>query len=310
MKGDEMSKNSQYDLFKSAQYDQYDLFAETDKHITRPKFLEQPSTHFYPSEASVVIHDEHGDKVVHGGCLRASYFRLSGDFEGQPYDARSEYIFMQGKDVETSLIALWKEMGIWVDNNVKFFDEENNISGELDIILCEPPHGQLYGVEVKSFYGYMAEKDIMGNKYQKGFPKMNQLLQTLVYLNHFKDRLPYFRMAYFARDSVKRRTFKIELEQEGEILYPKVEGDVIRSFSIQDILARYKELSHYLDTQVVPPNDFELQYNDSKIEDFFKKGKIAKTKYQKWQTKKLGPYEQIGDWQCSYCKYKDVCWGN
>jgi len=299
MKGDKMSY-----------YDNYDLFAATDQHITRPKFLEHRSTHFYPSEASVITHDVHGDQVVHGGCMRASYFRLSGEFEGTPHDARSQYIFAQGNDIESTLIKLWKEMGIWVDNSVKFFDAENNISGELDVILAEPPNGQLYGVEVKSFYGYMAEKEILGNKSQKGFPKMNHLLQTLVYLNHFKDRLPFFRIAYFARDSVKRRTFKIELEQEGETLYPKVEGEVIKSFSLQDILARYKELSHHLETKTVPGNDFELQYDDAKIEDFFKQGKVAKTKYQKWKTGKLGIHERIGDWQCSYCRYKDTCWGN
>ena len=156
----------------------------------------------------------------------------------------------------------------------------------------------------------MAEKEIMGNKGKKGFPKMNQLLQTLIYLNHFRDKLPYFRMAYFARDSVKRKTFKIELEQEGKILYPKVEGEVVRTFSVQDILARYKDLSHHLEIQVVPANDFELQYSDDKIEDFFKKEKVAKTKYQKWKSKKLGKYEYIGDWQCSYCKMKNICWGS
>lgn len=291
-------------------YDNYDLFAETDKHLVRPKFQTEREAHLYPSEASVKIYDKHGDPVVHGGCMRACYFRMSGEFEGTPYDARSEYIFIQGKAVEEFLIKLWKEMGIWVDNNIKFIDKENNISGELDAILAEPPSGQLYGVEIKSFYGYNAEKEIFGNKSQKGFPKMNHLLQTLVYLNHFRDRLPFFRIVYFDRGGVKRRTFKVELHQEGEILYPMVDGEVQRQFSMQDVLARYKELQHHLETGTVPPNDFELQYDNAKIEDFYKKKKVAKTKYEKWKNGKLGFYEHIGDWQCSYCRYKDTCWGD
>ena len=28
------------------------------------------------------------------------------------------------------------------------------------------------------------------------------------------------------------------------------------------------------------------------------------------QDGKLKKYEYIGDWNCSYCKYKNVCWGN
>lgn len=289
--------------------DTYDLFQATDLHLTRPKFKAERERRFYPSEASVQVYDSFGDLVTHGGCLRASYFRLSGEFEGTPYDARTEFIFLQGKAVEEMLVALWKEMGVWVDNNVKFVDLENNISGELDAILAEPPSGQLYGVEVKSFYGYFAERELFGNKRVKGFPKMGQLLQTLIYLNHFEDRLPFFRMVYFGRDSVKRRTFKIELHHEGENKYPKVDGEVVRTFTMKDVLARYKLLQQHVDTKTVPTNDFELQYPDSKIEDYHSKGKVAKTKYEAWKKGKLKKHENIGDWQCSYCRYKETCWG-
>lgn len=291
-------------------YDTYDLFQHTDEHLTRPKFRAEREKRFYPSEASVEYYDEHGDKVVEGGCLRASYFRLSGEFEGTPFDARTEFIFMQGKKVEDMLIDVWKEMGIWVDNNVKFVDKEHNISGEIDALLVEPPDGTIYGVEVKSFYGYFAEKEIFGNKSTLGKPKISQLLQTLIYLYHFRDRIPYFRMVYFGRDSVKRRTFKIELEQEGETFYPKIDGVVWRSFSVNDIYARYEKLQEHVDNKIIPPNDYELMYSDAKIEDFYKKGKIAKTKYEKWKNGKLGPNEVIGDWQCSYCRYKNECWDN
>lgn len=293
-------------------YDNYDLWEHTDQHITRPKFgNEKPSTYFYPSEASVKLTDEHGDVYTEGGCMRSSYFRLVGGFQAIPNEPRTEYIFMQGKIIEQELIEKWKEMGIWVANNVKFTDEENHISGELDTILVEPGHGQMYGVEVKTFYGYQAEKEIFGNKNSKGFPKMSQLLQTLTYVNYWRDKgLPYFRMAYFGRDSVKRRTFKVELEQEGNTLYPKVEGVVVREFTMNDVLSRYKELSQYLASQTIPPNDYELQYSDAKIEDYFKKGKVAKTKYEDYTKGRLKKYEYVGDWQCSYCKFKNICWEN
>jgi hypothetical protein len=296
-------------------YDNYNLFQATDEYITRPRFYTERERRFYPSEASVQVTDEHGDLITHGNCLRASYLRCSGDFEGVPYDARAQYIFAQGKMIEEALIRWWKEMGIWVANNVKFLDEENNISGELDVILAEPPDGQMYIGEVKSFYGYHAEKELFGSKYKAGFPKTSQLLQLLVYLNHFEDRLPYGRMIYFARDSVKRRTFKVELEHEGSVTYPKVEGKVVRQFSVEDIINRYKLLQIHLDSDTVPPKDFELVYPDSKIEDFYQKGKIGKTKYQKWEKakttgSKLKRADQIGDWQCSYCKFREVCWGS
>lgn len=292
------------------QFDHYDLWDHMDQHMVRPKFKATRSRHLYPSEASVKIIDAHGDEKVEGKCMRAAYFRLSGDHEGTPYSARTEYIFMQGNSVESNLVAIWKEMGVWVANSVRFVDHENDVSGELDAVLAEPETGQLYGVEVKSFYGYFAEKEIFGNKSQKGFPKMPHLLQTLVYLNYFKNKgLPYFRIVYFDRGGDKRCTFKIELHREGNITYPKVEGTVIRSFTVNDILARYQELRQYVETNTVPGTDFELRYPDAKVEDFWKKGKVAKTKYEAWKKGKLKANEKIGDWECNYCNYKDTCWG-
>ena len=102
----------------------------------------------------------------------------------------------------------------------------------------------------------------------------------------------------------------IGTSKEGAIVYPKVNGTVIRSFTINDVLARYNQLAHHLETNTVPPNDYELQYSDAKIEDYFKKGKVAKTKYEAWKKGKLKEYEHVGDWQCSYCSFKHVCWDN
>lgn len=289
--------------------DHFDLFEATDTWLTRPKFSTTREKRFYPSEASVKYFDSFGDLTSAGGCLRASYFRLTGDFPRAPNESRTEYIFAQGKMIEQWLVDKWKEMGIWVDNNVKFINDEFNISGELDVLLVEPNSGTLFGVEVKTFYGYMAEKEILGNKSQKGFPKMNQLLQTLVYLYTFRDRIKYFRMAYFARDSVKRKTFLIELHEEEGIFYPKVDGVVLKSFTVNGIMERYKLLKQYVDTKQVPPNDYELQYPPEKVESAFKKGKVSKTKYDKWKKGKLGKFEYVGDWECNYCPYKNICWG-
>jgi hypothetical protein len=115
-------------------------------------------------------------------------------------------------------------------------------------------------------------------------------------------------MVYFGRDSVKRRTFKIELEHEGDGTYPKVEGEVVRSFTVENILDRYRLLQQHLDNQNVPPNDYELRYSDNKIRDYYSKGKIAKTKYEKWEKGKLKDHEIIGDWNCSYCRFCHECW--
>ena len=287
--------------------DHYNLFKHTDEFLTRKKFTTQREKRFYPSEASVKFTDSHGNTVVEGGCLRRSYFRLTSTVQAEPNDARSEWIFKQGNAVEKILIDTWKEMGIWIADHVKFVNTDYNISGELDALLSEPD-GTIFGMEAKSFYGYFGEKEIFGNTKQAGFPKINQLLQTLIYTWHFRDKLPYFRMAYFARDSVKRKTFKISLLEDGDKFWPVIDGHTYTRFSVNDILDRYRELESYIAMGQVPPNDYELKYSPEKVERYKKQGLVSKSKYEKYKTGKLKTYEFVGDWQCSYCPYKSHCW--
>jgi hypothetical protein len=287
----------------------FDLFKFLDTHITRARFEpNRCNDHLYPSEASVKFIDKYGDEVTEGGCLRASFFRVNG-FEKKPHPAYTQWIFEMGNRVEQMIVDKIKESGIWVDNNIKFYNEEFNVSGEIDLLIAEPPTGVVVPCEIKSCYGYFAKKEIIGNTKQKGQPKLNQLVQLLVYLHEFRDQFPYGRMVYFFRDTTERKSFKIELHQDGKLIYPVVDGD-IKNFTVNNIFARYKELQHYIDNNEVPPKDYELDYPEAKIHDFAKKGKVGKTKYQAFQKGKLKPYEHIGDWMCSYCGFSNHCYGD
>jgi len=301
-------------------YDTYDLIAHTDQQIERPRLRFGNSKNLYPSEASVSYIDEFGDKVVAGTCHRKSYYRIKG-VEGSPTNARTQLIFDLGKAVERSLIEYWKQMGIWVDNNVEFQTSEFGfpIKGELDCILSEPPDGKQYLVEVKSFYGFDATKEIMGNYAKKGAPKISQLLQTLIYVYLFRKQFYCGRMVYMARDETSnRRTFKIELEQEGETFWPKVDGEVLKWFSVNDIFRRYRTLQDYINKDELPPRDFEMNWSDEKIEDFYKKGKISESKYKEHQSNlrvkdgtsrmKNPQVKTIGCWECRYCPYMSKCY--
>jgi len=291
----------------------FNFFDFLDNHVTRLRF--EPDRNMktlYPSEASVQYHDKHGDLVTTGGCLRASYFRVTGDFEKIGHSAYTQWIFAMGNAVEQILVQQAKEAGIWVDNNVKFYDKETNISGEIDLIISEPPTGVITIAEIKSFYGYYAGRELFGNKTIKAQPRYYQMLQLLVYLSIFKDQFPYGRMAYMARDDIRRKSFKIGIHQEGENGYPVIDGEVLRLFTVNDIMDRYKKLQGYIDRKEVPPADYELQYSDAKINDFRPKklggkDKISKTKYEAWQKGKLKPHEYVGDFQCGYCSYRKIC---
>jgi CRISPR/Cas system-associated exonuclease Cas4 (RecB family) len=286
-------------------YDSYDLWAHTENHLERERISFPRRGNFYPSEASVVYKDQYGDETIEGGCLRKSWYRLKG-YPGEQPNARAEMIFAMGRAVESFLREQWKEMGICVASNVEFFDESMGfpIKGELDTIMAEPPDGRLYTSEIKSFYGYYATKEIMGNRTEPGAPKLSQLLQTLVYTYLFRKKFYCARLVYMARDDPdNHRTFKVEVEPEGDLWYPKIDGVVNHDFAIEDMFNRYKDLAGYLEADQLPPRDYELDYSKDKIEEWFAKGKLSKAKHEEYRKGK-----RVGAWQCLYCPHLTTCY--
>ncbi len=287
----------------------YHLLESTDKWLTRTRIKATRESHLYPSEASVKVKNGEDKLEVIGSCQRSSYLRASKATKPAPYEARSIWIMTQGKIIENEFIARWKEMGIWVENNIKFYWPQYNLSGEVDTILAEPSTGDLFGVEVKTFYGYDAHKNILGNKSIAGFPKESHLMQTILYAYYWRESLKYFKLVYFARDDVKRREFNIGLVDEGNKTYPVVDGAVYRKWSVQDLLSRYKSLQAFIDNETLPPRDYELIWSQERVEKENQLGNISKTAYLQFQRDvKKGRTTAIGDWRCRYCNFKSFCW--
>lgn len=281
----------------------FNLLDTTDQWLVRPKVSAPRRLHLYPSEASSEAELPGGGKII-GKCARASFLRVSGMADAAPFEPRALWIMDQGKIIEQRFIDLWKEMGIWIDNNVKFYWEEYNLSGEVDVILSEPDTGQMFGVEVKTFYGYEAGKQIMGNKSVMGFPKNEHLMQATLYTYFWREQLSYFKLVYFARDDVRRREFNVRVVKEGEIWYPEVDGVVYRKFSVNSMLERYKRLQNYIDAGEVPAREYDLVWDNDRVLAEKKAGNVSKTAFADWEKGK----RKIGDWQCRYCSFSDYCY--
>lgn len=288
------------------------LIKLTDQFMTRQKIFMPTKASWYPSEASVEWTDSRGEKHVEGTCHRAAFFRYTNrfadlEFHNSPY---TEWIFALGKAVEEILVKQYKEMGIWVDNNKKFYDEKRNISGEVDVIVRDPETNQLVGLEIKSVAGYNAGKQVFGNGRTPAAPKTSQLLQTLIYVDQFKELVPYFKMIYYSRDTADRIEFDIDLlENSDGKHHPTINRVVDYRFTLEDIYSRFDKLNHYVAAGIVPPPDYELAWSDEKVERRMKAGEVGKTNYAAW--KKNRAKNPIGDWNCqnTYCRYSDFCWG-
>jgi len=245
----------------------FNLTEATNTHMCRKKiYLPRPKS-LFPSEASVQYEDQHGILRTEGTCHRQTWYRLSGLYEKASTTPYTERIFLLGKIIEQAYIEEWKQMGLWVDNNVKFYDKERNISGEVDCVMVEPETGKLFVVECKTFYGYNATKEICGNKSQAGKPKTSQMLQALIYVDvGMKQKLwDYVKLVYVARDSDACAEYDISLTEKNGIHYPTINGVIDWRFTMEDIYERYDQLTEKLKSTTPPPRDYSAEWDAEKV---------------------------------------------
>lgn len=312
----------------------FSIIDAVDEHLSKPRSNlredqgRQPHR-YWPSEASVEFIENNERKVL-GRCIRAvAYSHL--DIEAtDPTDPRGLRILSVGKVVEELEIQWAKDAGFYYDNNVKFQHEHQDIivSGEVDMFI-KTPDGTIEGIEFKSGYGYNFEKEVFGSLRSAGYPKADNLMQTMLYLDHFKNKgITTFTLVYVNRGDMTRTEHRVNLvtddsqpgqthwkyEAPMEPTLARVQSKMKKSktrhttterrFSVTDIYNRYLALDDSLKKDMVPARDYEKSYSREKIERKYKAKEIGKTKYEKYQ--KTGA--PIGDWQCLYCKYKEMCY--
>ena len=221
------------------------------------------------------------------------------------------------------------------------------LSGEIDSLLryfeCDE-HGKVMsistdtaiGMEVKSTRGHFSAKLLLGrgNKmYPIGYPKIEHLMQTGLYLHTRKVieeaygvSIPYFVLVYELVDSCLTSQFRIELsnDYDGEILVKTLDGRPIlpqtdpmvkleqdiqykpmQGLTIENIVDRFMECHEKLKKDSPPDRDYELRYSDKTFEKLTAQGDMTKTKSALFG-KDINA--SVGDWQCSYCDWKDECY--
>jgi CRISPR/Cas system-associated exonuclease Cas4 (RecB family) len=287
--------------------DQINLKEKTLQWFARKQFRSKSKGTLWPSEASAEYINQYGEKEVAGKCHRAVYYRVSGVSPTNPPDAKSQVVFLLGNSIEDTVTEAWKQMGIWENNSVKWEDKARNLSGEYDVILREG--ADFYGVEVKSFYGYVANKTILGHSEGRGpkkiwipgKPKDEHLMQAALYVAHSEGQLKGFKLFYVSRDNCDMAEFNITLDQNKDIF---INGRKEIRFNLENIYERYQRLNTAIDSEVKPPREFTFLLSDERVEELFKRGDLAKSVYEAHKTKK----QNARDWHCSYCDFRDHCW--
>ena len=282
-----------------------DLIKEVDSYLESPRPVDPPRIYrgFHPSGSSCVIKNEYNEDEVIGKCMRDSYWSHKSVKPTNPMNSRGRRITSVGSMVERWETDRYKEMGIWRGNNIKFIDSDNDISGEVDGFVYDKKADCIIGIEIKTGYGYKFQSDVIGKPGRKGKPKLDHLMQVMLYMNYFRN-IPLFKIVYIDRGNAARAEFDITIDKKtGSAL---VDGKQYhKDLTIPAIIHRFKQLEEYLDDGAVPPRDYQLQYSDEKLQFLYDSKRLSKTLSKQFEkTQKV----EIGDWRCSYCNYKDHCW--
>ena len=352
----QMTDNSSSDSAK--ENEALDPFEVALESLRQGKYRESlgGKTGVNPTGASAWMLNERGEKTLVGKCLRQVWYSKKKVPRTNPANDNSQFIFMMGNMAEEGLQDAWRKAGVLLEENAKIrkniaknpdTDDEIMLSGEVDAIVrwSEMRTGddgvprmhidptKAIGIEVKSKYGYGAKMVMNGNKtstYEHGFPQIEHLMQTALYLHmrktfeEFHDvEIPYFVICYIGRDNGLHKSFRVELsdgydgriivkDMNGNELKPKVEKSLewgVQARPIELTLdmmrERYYEQLENLKKDTPPPREFDLRYSDEKAERLFNAGELSKTKYNEHGKK---PLAEIGDWNCSYCDWKGVCY--
>jgi len=273
---------------------------------------------FWPSSASVVFTNEYGEQEVHGKCLRSEYWSCKGEKTTNKTTAYSLRIWSGGNRVEDFEIKGAKTAGIHVDDDVPFehvLPNGNKVRGKLDAIYNV--QSEDVGIEYKTGYGNWFKRLQMGigsnntklkiTKYFKPAPKEANVLQVMLYLDHFKERLKRFFLIYLDRGDGSNHEFEMTLDTEG---YPVIDGEVDKKYSVQNIYTRFDELKLYLDSDQVPPPDFEAMMSDERVEELHAAKRLSKKAYdghQRWKNDEQGG-RRASYFMCGgYCPYELKC---
>jgi hypothetical protein len=297
----------------------------------------------YPSEASALAINEYGEEVVLGGCIRKSWFRNKAqriehhneisfieDIEAEVHSPQQMWKFYISSKTEEAIREESIKAGIYHAHSHRFeyrlpcSKEEEAlyglplVRGEVDLVVKESPESEnLIGIEIKSITGYYGQKQVFGSRNKAGQwtvvpePKDNQLLQAILYAYYFcvvNKTYKFFKLIYLSRENGQRIEFDIDLVPHNGKHRVYINKQPYRYFLYaEDIIERYVQTHFYIMKDELPPRDFDLYYSPEKIATLALRGKLSKTDMAIFNSKG-GSAIRKGDWNCSYCPFKSMCY--
>ena len=259
---------------------------------------------YYASSASVELKNLWGEPYIEGTCLRAQYYRLTTS-PIDNFQIRNTRTMDYGDAIHEHEIARMAAARILVASEFPIVVREHNISGRGDALIINPfsksTPTELMGAEIKTVGGNWGV--ITGGRGSLPKPKPGHLLQTAIYLDwgRKKHGIRAWKLLYFSRIDGKSAEYTVTLTDKGEI---SVDGELTNIF-VDKIYERFRQLTRYLNSSELPPRDYDLVYDKTKLLKMTERQQLTKKEIAMVNSDK--PIFK-GDWNCKYCDYKTLCY--
>ena len=264
--------------------------------------------YLHPSSAMCYSYD---NKPI-GACLKQAWLYHKDAAVSNKIDSYGIFVASSGNIWEDWLISHYKNMGIYLANNVKLVNNDLKVSCEIDILHTNPENNTREVTECKTYTGsnYYAAKELLGYKDQNPKPKDSHLLQCVKYLMILDEYdIHVVNLVYIDRSCssfFNNKQFKIYLIGK-EIYYDTFYQGALRTihvntFNTDSLIEKDDALLKLLDLNYVPDPDYKISYTLQDVEEKFKAGLLSKTAYSKVEKDQVQPSD-MSDWQCRYCKY-------
>lgn len=275
----------------------------------------------HPSSASVKYRNSHDEIVAVGKCLRQQYYKQTGVPEEGQVDFGQTMKMLAGDVWSDYFSDKIKEAGFWRGTEVRFFNEQLNLSGRVDAVVSEEGANKKVGVEFKTVGQFTKKGKIVHSQSSPLAPGEDHVMQCMLYLYHWIPLgIDKWSLVYICRDSfeVGEHVIRLEVGEDG-FHYPVISNDMgvveWKHLRLEDIISRWQQLELALDKKEVPERDYEIQYSNEKIKAMYDTGRLTKTNKTKVDrflksndlNSDVSAIEGFGDWQCRFCAYAQHC---
>jgi len=278
-----------------------------------------------------------------GECGRALFYKIIGVPQSGSMSPRVRKICDAGLMYEDKVIQTFKNSSYYVSDQTRIQyimpNTTNNVqlSGKLDVIIQD---GIKKGIEVKTVSGWKA-MGIFGTDKKLPLPTPDNLMQAMLYkhkaMNEEVDGhvIDEIYLMYINREDGCEMYFKIDINAAGyPIITPinmagitlgvpielagcssyaqlteystRATNEASRladiRININDVFGRFDSAFSHARAGMLPAKDYSIVYSKEELDRQYHCGRISKIKYNKHVKG-----EEVGDFKCAYCNYKNKC---